>query len=151
MDSLRVSSGIKTIEVNDAGECINVPVGDAAFFERFGAAMKNFGQKEAEYNNRADALSEKHKDKPDGDVGAIVDGIGLYADLCRDTCAELDRLFGEGCCRKVFPGIENPSAELIGEFFEQITPLLNKYGQERSEKINLMYNRNRKGARSRRV
>lgn len=151
MDSLRVSNGIKNIEVNDAGEYISIPVSDAAFFERFGEIMKSFEQKEIEYSKRADALAEKHKGKEEGDVDAIVDSIALYSDLCRDTCAELDKLFGEGCCRKVFVGIENPSVELIGDFFEQITPLLNQYGKERSEKINLMYNRNRKGARSKRV
>ena len=78
----------------------------------------------------------------------IVDTMQLYSELCRYTCAELDRLFGEGCCKKVFVGIKNPGIELIGDFFEQITPLLNQYAQERNKKINLMYNRNRKGARS---
>lgn len=148
MDSLRVSNGIKRIEVNDDGEYIEIPISDTAFYERFGAIMKNFEQKEKEYGKRADELAEKHKDKPSDDVDAIIDSIQLYADLCRDTCAELDKLFGDGCCRKVFVGVQNPSVELIGDFFEQITPLLNQYAQERNQKINLMYSRNRKGARS---
>lgn len=148
MDSLRVNNGIKNIEVNDNGDYISIPISDTAFYERFGTVMKNFEQKQAEIEQRASALSDKHKDKPDDDVDAIVDSIQLYSDLCRYTCAELNKLFGDECCRKVFVGIENPSIELIGDFFDQITPLLNQYAQERNQKINLMYSRNRKGARS---
>lgn len=146
MDSLRVDSGTKIIEVNDAGECISIPVGDASFFERFGRVIKSFEEKQGEYEKRAQELSEKYKDKPD-DADAISDSIQLYLEVCRDTCAELDRLFGEGCCRKVFVGVDNPNIELIGDFLEKITPLLQKYAQERNEKINLKYSRNRRGAR----
>lgn len=148
MDKLRVNSGIKNIEVNDNGDYISIPISDTAFYERFGAVMKNFEQKQAEIEQKAKELSEKHKDKPQDDVDVIVDSIQLYSELCSYTCAELDRLFGEGCCEKVFVGIKNPGIELIGDFFDQITPLLNQYAQERNKKINLMYNRNRKGARS---
>lgn len=147
MDKLRVDSGVKNIEVNDAREYISIPISDAAFYERFGEIMKNFQKKEVEYAQKAKELSEKHKDKPSNDVDAIVDSVQLYSGMCKDTCAELDKLFGEGCCRKVFAGVQNPSVELIGDFFEQITPLLNQYAKERNQKIDLMYNRNRKGAR----
>lgn len=148
MDKLRVDNGIKNIEVNDNGDYISIPISDAAFYERFGVLMKNFEKKQAEINKEAEALSEKHKEKPDNDTDAIIDSIQLYSELCRYTCTELDNLFGEGCCQKVFVGVQNPSVELIGDFFEQITPLLNQYAQERNQKINLMYSRNRKGARS---
>lgn len=148
MDKLRVDSGIKKIEVNDAGEYIEIPISDTAFYERFGEIMKNFEQKQTEIEQEATALSEKHKDKPSDDVDAIVDSIQLYAELCQYTCSELDKLFGDGCCKKVFVGIQNPSVELIGDFFDQITPLLNQYAKERNQRINLVYNRNRKGARS---
>lgn len=149
MDSLRVDSGIKNIEVNDKGDYISIPISDASFFERFGDMMKNFEHKQAEIEQQGKELSEKHKDKAEDDTDMIVDTISLYSQLCKDVCTELDNLFGEGCCRKVFVGIETPSVELIGDFFEQITPLLQKYAQERSQKIDLMYNRNRKGARNR--
>lgn len=148
MDKLRVDNGIKNIEVNDNGDYISIPISDAAFFERFGALMKNFESKQTEIEQQARELSEKHKDKPDDDVDMIVDSVQLYSELCRYICAELDKLFGEGCCRKVFVGIQNPGVELIGDFFEKITPLLNQYAQEHNQRINLIYNRNRKGARS---
>ncbi len=61
----------------------------------------------------------------------------------------LDGLFGEGCCRKVFIGVETPGIELIGDFFEAITPLMQKFADERRDRISLMYNGRRKGAKSR--
>lgn len=144
MDKLRVDSGIKTIEVNDNGDCIGIPISDSTFYERFAALLKNFEKKQIEIEQQGKELSEKHKDKPDDGVDMIVDVFGLYKNLCKDVCAELDKLFGEGCCQKVFVGVEVPSVELIGDFFEQIVPLLNQYVKERNQKINLMYNRNRK-------
>lgn len=147
MDRLRVDSGIKNIEVNDNGDYISIPISDVTFYERFGALIKNFEQKQTEFEQKAAKLSEKHKDREEFDADAIVDATGFYAEVCRYTCSELDKLFGEGCCKKVFVGIENPSEELIGDFFDQITPLLNQYAKERNQKIDLMYNRNRKGAR----
>ncbi|MCM1219707.1 MAG: hypothetical protein NC321_16060 [Clostridium sp.] len=147
MDSLRVDSGIKKIEVNDNGEYIEIPISDTTFYEKFVTLLKRFEQKQADIEKQAVDLEEKHKDKPDNDADMIIDTVTLYSGLCKDICAELDSLFGDGCCRKAFVGIDTPSVELIGDFFEQITPLLQKYAQERNEKINLKYNRNRKGAR----
>lgn len=147
MDSLRVDSGVKTIEVNDNGDFISIPISDTTFYERFASLLKNFEKKQIEIEQQGKELSEKHKDKPNNDVDMIVDTIGLYANLCKDVCAELDNLFGEGCCQKVFVGVKAPSVELVGDFFEKITPLLNQYAKERNQRINLIYNKNRKGAR----
>lgn len=148
MDSLRVDSGIKNIEVNDNGDYISIPISDTSFYERFAVLMEDFEKKQEEVEKKVEALSEKHKDKPDVDAEAAIDMIKLYSEICSYVCAELDKMFGEGCCRKVFVGIKNPGIELISDFFEKITPLLNKYAKERSQKINLMYSRSRKGARS---
>lgn len=48
MDKLRVDSGIKNIEVNDNGDYISIPISDTAFYERFGALIKNFEKKQSE-------------------------------------------------------------------------------------------------------
>ena len=148
MDSLRVDSGIKNIEVNDNGDYISIPISDTSFYERFGTLIKCFESKQAEIEQRVKELSERHKDKLDDDTDMIVGSIERYSRFCQDVCTELDKLFGDGCCRKVFVGIETPGIELIGDFFEQITPLINQYARERNERINLKYNRNRKGAQS---
>lgn len=148
MDSLRINSNIKTIEVNDAGECISIPIGDTTFFERFGNIIKYFEQKKEEIDRQEKELSEKYEGKPEDDIDRVMDAVRYYSELCREVCVQLDKLFGEGCCRKVFAGIEAPGVELIVDFFEQITPLLQKYFNERNQQINAKYNRARKGANS---
>lgn len=148
MDSLRVDSGIKNIEVNDNGEYISIPVSDAGFFEKFADLIRSFENKQEEIEKQAKELSEKHKDEEENSVDAIIDSVKLYSELCQYTCTELDKLFGEGSCKKIFVGNSIPGIELIMDFFKQITPFLQKYAQERNQRINLIYNRNRKGARS---
>ena len=158
MDSLRVDSGIKNIEVNDQGEYIPIPISDTTFYERFGEILKYFDNKQTDIERQAKELSEKYPEAEktgtdeaeaiDLNVDMIIDVTRMYSDLCKDVCIQLDKLFGEGCCRKVFFGVASPGIELIGDFFEKITPLLQKYADERNAKFNLKYSRKRKGARS---
>lgn len=148
MDRLRVDSGIKNIDVNDQGEYISIPISDTSFYERFGEILKYFDNKQADIERQAKELAGKHEGKPNDDTDMIIDSVKMYSDLCKDVCTQLDKLFGEGCCRKVFVGVESPGVELIGDFFEQITPLLKQYADERNQKFNTKYNRSRKGARS---
>lgn len=151
MEKLRIDSGIKRIEVNDDGEYICIPINDASFYERFGNILKWFDDKQIDIERQVKEFSEKHQDDKETEgvnVEAAMDAINMYSNLCKEVCSQLDELFGEGCCRKVFPGIQSPDIELIWDFFEQINPILQKFAQERNQKINLKYNRNRKGARS---
>ncbi len=150
MDKLRVDSGIKNIEVNDNGDYISVPIRDTVFYQKFADIIRKFENKQDDIDRRYAELAEKHKDKPEEDIEALSDSIDLYVTLCKEICDDLDGLFGEGCCRKVFVGIQNPGVDLIGDFLDQITPLLNQYIEEQNQKINFKYNRNRKGARSKR-
>ena len=153
MDKLRVDSGIKNIEVNDQGEYISIPISDTTFYERFGNILKYFEDKETDIEQQAKELAEKYPEMKESDIDSlnadmIIDITKMYTDLCKDVCGQLDELFGEGTCRKVFSGVKSPGIELVGDFFEQITPLLQKYADERNAKFNMKYSRKRKGARS---
>lgn len=148
MDKLRVDSGVKKIEVNDNGEYICIPIRDTSFYQRFAEIIKKFENKQEDVDRRYAELEEKHKNKPEDDIDAISDSINLYSDLCKEICDDLDGLFGDGCCQKVFLGIKNPGIDLIWDFLDQITPLLNQYIGEQNQKISFKYNRGRKGARS---
>jgi hypothetical protein len=149
MESLRVASGVKMIEVNDAGECICIPMSDATFFQRFADLINSFQQKQKEIEEKAQELAGKCEEREEDDIEIIREVAQAYSALCRDICVMLDGLFGEGCCRKVFIGVETPGIELIGDFFEAITPLMQKFADERRDRISLMYNGRRKGAKSR--
>lgn len=148
MDKLRVDSGIKNIEVNDNGDYISIPIRDTSFYQKFAELIKKFEKKQEDVDKRYADLAEKHKDKQQDDIDAISDSVNLYSDLCKEICDDLDGLFGEGCCKKVFLGVEHPGIDMIGDFLDQIAPFLNQYIEEQSNRISFKYNRNRKGARS---
>ena len=80
--------------------------------------------------------------------GDFTERFGAYDALCKEACAELDSLFGSGCCKKVFPDVESPGMELIADFLDQIIPILQGFAAERNQKITSKYSPNRKGARS---
>lgn len=159
MDKLRAKTNVKTIEVNDAGECIYVDLSDNSFFERFRDFLIWIEKAQADIDRRTREFAEKYR-KPSSEITSeedeadeinvemVCDVVSLQSEVCRSACAELDKMFGESCCKKVFPGVEAPGFEYISDFLEQIVPLLQKYAEERNANINLKYSRSRKGARS---
>lgn len=152
MDKLRLDSGLKKIEVNDNGEYITVNLSDGAFFDKFNSFLNWFYKKQDDVEKKCDELKAKYPEQEDESMDRQIhmfgDSAKLYRELCDEVCVELDKLFGERCFQKVFPEVESPGFELIIDFIDNITPLLQKYAAERNQKINARYNRNRKGARS---
>lgn len=152
---LSINSGVKTIEVNDNGDYISIPMNDGAFYGRFKDFLAWLDAKQADMQKAPETApqsatdaAEQGEDKPI-DIGALSSALDTYTGLCKEICERLDALFGAGCCRKVFPGVEIPDFVLIDDFLEQITPILAEFAQERNERINLKYNSRRKGANSR--
>lgn len=135
--SLRVDSGVKRIEVNDNGDYIAVNISDNSFFKRFDDFVAWLNAK----NEEADRIANDSS-------GDFTERFGEYDALCKEACAELDSLFGSGCCKKVFPDVESPGMELIADFLDQIIPILQGFATERNQKITSKYSPNRKGARS---
>lgn len=135
--SLRVDSGVKRIEVNDNGDYIAVNISDNSFFKRFDDFVAWLNAK----NEEADRIANDSS-------GDFTERFGAYNALCKEACAELDSLFGSGCCKKVFPDVESPGMELIADFLDQIIPILQGFATERNQKITSKYSPNRKGARS---
>lgn len=150
MESFRIDSGVKRIEVNDAGEYITIDLKNNDYFERFRQFLKWLDRKQEEVTRKAKELEEKHPRSGEerGDIDAIAAYMELQKETCDDISKQLDSLFGDGCMRKVFPDVSSPAIDLIWDFLEAVMPYLEKYAKERNESINLRYNRNRKGARS---
>ncbi len=150
MSGIRVDNGAREIEVNDKGECIQVFLDDAAFMQRFADVLKYFENKHAELEKKDADQRGKYQCKDSDKVSAddIMDFTEMYASLCTDTCAKLDELFGEGCCRKVFGEGNIPGIKVIGSFFTQMSGEMERLRTEWDAKLQKEYNGNRKGARS---
>lgn len=143
MDSLRAETGIKTIEVNDNGECISFSVIDNNFFQTFYDFIVWMESQEDVIANMAKENESEKKDDLEY-IGKIIKARG---DIVKEACAKIDAIFGEDACKKVFCGIV-PDFYAISDFLEKVTPFISKYAKERHENIVLKYNKNRKGARS---
>ena len=154
---LRVDNGLRKVKVNDQGEYIEFSVNDSTFFDKYADMLswvtkkhREVEQNEAENMKKIRSASSGEDTAADQDtleVDMIRELARMRTEFYRECCQKLDLLFGEGCCKKVFGNVV-PDDLLIEDFLEQITPILEKLGKERNEKLSLKYNRNRKGANS---
>lgn len=128
--SIRIKSSLR-ISVNDKGDVILIPVEDTQFIEDFFDMLDAFSQASENIRRKTAGKNTAEQVKP-------------VAEEMREMMAQLDNLFGEGCCKKVFGDIV-PTPYIMADFFDQIVPILNKYANDRQAKIAEKYNKNRKG------
>lgn len=128
---IRISNGVKKIEVNDDGEFILLPVSDDGFVLSFYRLMEDIKKKGGE-------LSEE--------IGGeeTVDSVEKIVAVEREIKQKVDALFGDGTCKKVFGDIL-PSMDLFVEFFGSLVPFLEEYKNERTAKME-KYNAGRTGS-----
>lgn len=131
--SIRVNTGIKRIEVNDNGDFVTLSLNDNAFLERFFSLYENLKKMAEESTKKEAAIRERYKDSVDAN-GQLRETFSLYSEAGRSLTEEVDKLFGEGTCKKVFGDI-TPSFELFIEFFEQLTPYLHAFAKEKVERM----------------
>ena len=136
MEKLRIDNGKKKIEVNDNGDYIEFSVGDYGFIEEFGKFAEWMQQQE---NNKMEPSENT--------VDGAMEMLRKKKEICQEACKRIDKLFGEGTCKKVFGDI-SPDEYMIAEFAEAILALMNKFGKERKQSIGNKYSSDRKGANS---
>lgn len=131
---IRVTSDI-VVEVNDNGETITINVEDQGFIDKFvGLIEKIDGVADEVQKAQSNGMKEREL-------------LRFTMDKTRKIMADIDVVFGEGACKKVFGDII-PSPYLISDFFDQITPIASQYMDERQKIIAKKYSKYRKGANS---
>lgn len=134
---IRVESGIK-INVNDEGGYIVANVNDNVFVEKF--------------YNLVEKIEELSKEVKQVDVNQDdIESGKAYVDLVKEktgvVVTEIDNLFGENACEKVFGKGVSPTGYAIADFFDQLVPIFEKYANDRQKKIASKYSKARKGNR----
>lgn len=150
MDSLRIDNGIKKIEVNDAGEYIEFSVVSNDFFRAFSDLIQWFGGQEQRQDIKDMEEQQKKVVSENGDdidYEALNSVLDIREKVSKEACEKIDNIFGAEASQKIFGGIV-PDMFSIADFFEQITPLIEKYAKERNQAINKKYSKSRKGAKS---
>lgn len=131
MDGIRVNSGAKRIEVNDNGDYITLNFADQSFPTRFFAMLDRVLETTEAASPKEAEIKEKFT------VGGL-DYTRAMAQLNEDihsaVVSEIDGFFGVDTCKHVFGDIV-PGIDLIDDFFQQLMPYFQKYGQERTRRM----------------
>lgn len=122
-NKIRVASGVKKIEVNDDGEFISLPVADDNFVVRFYRLMDGIGERAKEIGAKFRKILLERSMRVEKVVAVE-----------KETKREVDELFGDGTCRKVFGDIL-PSMDLFVEFFGSLLPFFEEYKQDRMRRM----------------
>lgn len=131
ISGIRVSRGIQ-IEVNDNGETITMNVDDQTFIDKFYGLIDTLESVEKEMQSQVvKNLGDREQ-------------LQLMIERTRPIMDEVDALFGDDSCKKIFGNIV-PSPYLMADFFEQLEPIAKKHMDGRQKQIAKKYNRNRKG------
>lgn len=130
MDKIRIQRNIKRIEVNDNGDVIELDFDDLNLPYAFYGMIKKFETDRIKFTKE---LAEKIKDKSDEEtVDAFVEAERELNIYMRDA---IDKVFGEGTCRKVYGDIL-PSVEMHMQFFDALRPYFEEEAKRRQAKMN---------------
>lgn len=134
--------GVRLVTINEAGDTAAISINDPTFIERFTDFFDWFGKGGDELTS---FIEQKEGEKLTLD--AVAETANKRVELCKKARDRIDELFGDGTCKKAF-GVDMPDEVCIMEFVEAMIPFINTAFEERGQRINRKYSRNRKGARS---
>lgn len=137
MDVTRIneeSVKILKIELNDAENYIVVSADDPTLFDRFAAGFKKISDLADEKPKMIEEIEKKYDGKDDfsSAIDKTVAMSKVNVDFSKEAVAVVDGIFGEGTIRKYFAKVYKeipdflPDADCIIDFFEKITPTMEK-------------------------
>lgn len=121
MEKIRVGKDIE-ISVNDYGDTIRINAEDQNFIEKFYGML--------------DKLEESSKRVQSEDTKQLGERerLKMVIEETKGIMTEIDSIFGENSCKKIFGDIV-PGMYLIADFFFQLRPIVDKYVAERNKDI----------------
>ncbi len=131
------------IEVNDAGECIEINVSDKRLTQKLAGLVKRLKTVVIEATEKQKQLAEL--DPKSAGVDSVISIIEYEASISQGIIADLDDVFGVGTCRKVFGDGVIPSLDDVQDFLNQLTPFIARAVQERRKAIGAKYAPSRRG------
>ena len=149
--------------LNSSDDYIYINEKDASIFDNFAALMKWLEEKEADVRKKEEEYEKQYgkevvKRDEDGEIESVnVDAFVSYSKLrtevFREAAEKIDMIFGIGTLKKYFRKFYEinpefvPDDECIFDFIEEMTPILNSIFADRSKRLALKYNRDRKGGK----
>mgnify|MGYP007003806987 CR=1 FL=1 len=136
------SVNLTKIELNDSGDYITVSADSPAFFDGFAAGYKMIADLADSIPARLEEIERKYQGKDD--FSSIMDKTlemsGVNVDFSKEAAGIIDGIFGPDTVKKYFRSIYEeiqdflPDADYIIDFFEQITPVIEKLFDRKIER-----------------
>jgi len=131
-----ITSEVDTLrlEVNDDGEYIMISADDATMFDRFAAGIRHIVELSDQTAAKVEEIEKQYEGQTgfDADMEKVAAISGINVEFSREAVRTVDSIFGEDTVKKVFRSTYNvipdflPSVNLITDFFEQVTPHMEK-------------------------
>jgi len=132
-DSLRLDAGVVRLAVNgDESRIITFNPTDVIFAEKFQRLVRNFHEKEAEFNRRSEEVEAITEVGPDGIPLRLDENLRLAREVCEYLREQVDLLLGEGSSTILFG--EHLSMDMFGQFFDGILPYIKRSRTAKMEK-----------------
>lgn len=131
-----ITSEVDTLrlEVNDDGEYIAISADDSSMFDRFAAGIRHIVELSDQTAEKVEEIEKQYEGQTgfDADMEKVSAISGINVEFSREAVRTVDSIFGEDTVKKVFRDTYNhipdflPSVNLITDFFEQVTPYMEK-------------------------
>lgn len=140
------NTGLLKIELNSEGEYIVISADNSMLFDNFTAGVKNIADMADEIAEKLNEIQKRYEARADFEsvMRKTSEVSKINVQFSKDAITVVDGIFGEGTVRKYFRETYEeipdflPDVDCILDFFEQITPemekLFNRKMEERREK-----------------
>lgn len=138
------NTGLLKIELNSAGDYIVVSADNPVFFDNFAAGFKHIADMADEIPAKLDEIEKKYREKDnfEATMDKALEISKINLQFSKDAVRIIDNIFGEGTIKKYFRDVMEeipdflPDVDCILDFFEKITPEIEKLFHRKIEERN---------------
>ena len=145
VQQLWIGGNVIRVMVNDDPQrVIAFDPGDVTFAERFYVLLRNFEEKQAQYEARAQELDARSQELDSYGLPAnLGQSLAFLREVCTFMREQIDTLFGVGTSQKAFG--ESLSLPAIGQFFDGIVPFVQQARAGKLEKYHAVRTKSGRG------
>lgn len=142
---LKAESGsvnIIKMELNDFGDYVMIPADEPTFFDRFVTGYKNIIELADGIPAKIEEIEKKYEGKEDfhSSIDKITEMSAVNVNFSEEAVKIINGIFGDDVIEKYFREVYEavhsflPDADCIIDFFEKITPVIEKIFNQKMER-----------------
>lgn len=136
------SASLTKIELNDSGDYISVSADSSTFFDRFAAGYKKIANLAYGIPGKLEEIEKRYEGKEgfSDTMDKALEMSSVNVDFSKEAVRIIDGIFGADTVKKYFREVYEeipdflPDADCIIDFFEQITPVIEKLFDRKVER-----------------